>query len=282
LKKSLLSLAVLAVTALAPLLAPTQAHAWSREGHRLTALVAQDHLTPVAAANVKDLLGKDTMADVAPWADDYRKDHDESAPWHYADTPGADDVYDRIRDCPAPPHDPNSPVRDCVLDRIPYFESVLKDPAATKAQKTFALKMLIHFMGDLHQPFHNIGDARGGNQIPISEFGQASCDGWPCNLHSLWDEGLIDHRNLNEKKYLALLEQEATTNNWQKIAETGTLIDWSNTAHHYAQAAWVAPNTMIGKDYYDRWIPFVDRQLALGGLRLADDLNAIFTAPPAS
>ena len=276
-KKTWLPLAVLAATALTPL----YAHAWSREGHRLTALVAQDHLTPEAAAHVKTLLGRDSMADVASFADEYKQDHRETAGWHFTDIPGAYDTYDRKRDCPVPPNNPAATVYDCSLDRIPYFEAILKDPASTKDQKVFALKFLIHLMGDLHQPFHDIGDARGGNDIPVNMFGSTQCDAYPCELHATWDDGLIDHRGLSEKKYVALLEQEITANNWQQVAETGTLIDWANTAHHYAQNAWVTPNTFIGKDYYNRWIPFIDRQLALGGLRLADALNAIYATPTA-
>jgi len=278
LNRTLFTLAVLVTATLMPI----YAHAWGREGHRLTALVAQDHLTPTAAENVKWLLGKESMADVAPWADEYKQDHRESASWHFVSVPGVADSYDRMRDCPAPNNNPTTRVRDCVIDRILYFEDVLKYPAVEQTQKTFALKMLIHLMGDLQQPFHNISEGRGGNEVPVIEFGATSCEGRPCNLHSTWDDGLINHRNLNENKYVALLEQEATANDWQKKAAIGTVEDWSNAGHHYAQNAWVAPGTIIGKDYFNKWIPVVDQQLALGGLRLADALNEIFTTSPST
>jgi len=263
------------------LLTPLYAHAWGREGHRITALVAQDHLTPAATAGVHALLGDDSMADVAPWADEYRVDHRETAPWHITNVPGSADKYDRNRDCPISPSDPSGKVRDCNVDRIPYFEGILRDPSATKDQKVFALKLLIHLMGDLHQPFHNMGDAKGGNQVLLNEFGQSTCGTKPCNLHSLWDDGLIEHRDLPEKKYVDTLEQEIAANNWQKLAETGSIEDWSNTGHHIAQHAWVDTGS-VGEDYYKKWIPYVDMQLSLGGLRLADALNSIFTAPPSS
>jgi hypothetical protein len=277
LKKTLLSLALLA----AALLTPLYAHAWGREGHRLTALVAMNHLTPVAAQNVQAILGKDTMADVAPWADEYRQDHRETAPWHFTDIPKDQERYDRMRDCPTPPNDPNAAVRNCSVDRIIYFETQLRNPALPQDQKLFDLKMLIHLMGDLHQPFHNIGDARGGNQITITEFGATGCGGWPtCNLHAMWDDDLIERRNLSEKKYVATLESELRENRWDEEATVGNLVHWVNVGHAYAVAAWVPNGAHVPPSYYTEFISVVDEQLALGGLRLANALNDIFTTPP--
>src|ERR1700678_1861138 len=92
-----------------------QCHAWGHEGHRLTALVAQEHLSLTAEENVRYLLGKESLADVASWADEYREDHRETARWHYVDIPGAQDTYDRVRDCPLPEGNPDSPWRDCIV-----------------------------------------------------------------------------------------------------------------------------------------------------------------------
>ena len=257
-----------------------QCHAWGREGHRLTALVAQEHLSPTAEANVRYLLGKDTLADVAPWADEYREDHRETAPWHFVEIPGAQDTYDRLRDCPLSEGNAASPWRDCVVDRILYFEDQLKDPAVNKKQKEFALKFLVHLIGDIHQPFHTIATARGGNTIQVTFFCTPQCGPRSlCNLHGVWDDELIDHQDLSEKKYVAHLDSEILEHNWDKLPE-GDPISWANASHHYAQAAFVPNNTPISSDYYDKTIKVVDQQLALGGLRLADVLNRIFTDPP--
>ncbi len=277
-KKTILHVAVLAVAALPSL----SAHAWSRGGHRLTALVAQNHLTPVAAQNVKAILGRDTMADVAPWADEYRADHPATGPWHFTDIPGSQERYDRMRDCPPPPLDPKAAVRDCSIDRIIYLENQLKNPNLPKDEKLFDLKLLIHFMGDLHQPLHNILEAKGGNNIKVVEFGALNCDGWPCNLHSTWDHGLIDHRNLSEKKYVDLLEATIKKRNLEQEATVGNLVHWANQSHFYAQEGWLPNGSLVNKAYYDKNIVIVDDQLALGGLRLAIALNAICTTPPPS
>jgi hypothetical protein len=101
--------------------------AWGREGHRLTALVAEQYLTPETRAAIAELLHKETLADVAPWADEYRSELPETAKWHFVDIPGDASSFDRIRDCPASETDPKSPWRDCVTDRILYFEGILGD-----------------------------------------------------------------------------------------------------------------------------------------------------------
>jgi S1/P1 Nuclease len=274
-KKILLSVVLFAA-------ATSIAFGWGRTGHRLVGLIAQEHLTPVALANVQYLLGKETLADVSPWADEYRQDHPETAGWHFVDIPGAQNSYDRLRDCPAPRDQPNAEWRDCAVDRILYFEARLKDPSLDNKEKAVALKFLVHLVGDVHQPLHAIGEARGGNQIRVSQFGTQQCgERQLCNLHSTWDEGLMEHRNLNEKKYDAALESEIREGGWEK-ENAGTPVDWVNASHHYAQDAFVPNGTLITQQYYKTEIPIVDRQLALAGLRLANILNGIFTeAPPA-
>jgi hypothetical protein len=96
-------------------IATQQSWAWGHEGHRLTALVAEQYLTPEAKAQIAELLqadsaSKETLADIAPWADSYRTDHPETAKWHFVDIP-KDAQFDRSRDCPVSEKDPKSPWR---------------------------------------------------------------------------------------------------------------------------------------------------------------------------
>jgi S1/P1 Nuclease len=255
-------------------------HAWGHEGHRLTALVAQDHLTTVAEENIRYLLGKESLADIASWADEYREDHRETSRWHYVDISGAQNTYDRMRDCPLPEASPESKWRDCVVDRIVYFEEQLKSHDTDKKQKVIALKFLVHLIGDIHQPFHAIGDAHGSNNIHVVFLGTTQCGEHSlCNLHGVWDESLLEHHNWKEKKYLAMLRSEILENNWKKQDE-GDPAAWANTSHRYAQDAFVDNGALISSKYYEAEIKIVDQQLALGGLRLAEVLNGIFTLSP--
>lgn len=169
--------------------------------------------------------------------------------------------------------------RDCVVGRIPFFAAQLKNSTLSAKDRAFALKMLIHLVGDIHQPMHAIGDARGGNQIRVVFFGSEQCgERQKCNLHNIWDDGLIEHRSLREKKYVSLLESEIIQHNWDNISQ-GNPVMWANQSHRLAIDAWIPDQAGIDKDYYNAEIAVVDRQLAVAGIRLARMLNAILVAP---
>jgi hypothetical protein len=251
---------------------------WGREGHRLTALVAEAYLTPEAKAQVAELLHGESLADVAPWADEYRKNHPETGPWHYVDIPRSAATFDRQRDCPVSKTDPTSPWRDCVTDRILYFEGRLGDTSLSPKDRAFALKFLVHLIGDIHQPFHAIGDDRGGNGIRVTFLGRSQCGDYNCNLHGVWDDAMIDETGLNEKQYTAVLLQDIKDHYWEQMAG-GAPSTWANISHHYAVLAYAPNGAMLTRDYYNQEIPIVNAQLALGGLRLAHVLNRILVAP---
>jgi hypothetical protein len=260
------------------LLVTQQSWAWGREGHRLTALVAMHYLTPAAQAQIKDLLGSETLADVAPWADTYRSEHPETGKWHYVDIPKGEEKYDRSRDCPAPTADAKSSWKDCVADRILYFEGQLGDDSLPKDQRAMALKFLVHLIGDIHQPFHALGDERGGNNIKVNFLGSAQCGSYNCNLHGVWDDSMIEHRGLSEDKYTALLLQEIQDNHWEKMGG-GTPATWAEVSHHYAVNAMAPNGALLDHAYVAEQDKVIDAELALGGLRLAHVLNRIFAAP---
>jgi S1/P1 Nuclease len=256
-----------------------QGWAWGREGHRLTALVADQYLTPAAKAQVATLLAGQTLEDVAPWADSYRVDHPETAPWHFVDIPANQEKFDRQRDCPVSASDPKSPWRDCVTDRILYFEGRLGDTTLPASERAIALKFIVHLIGDVHQPFHALGDSRGGNELRMTFLGSQQCGTYVCNLHGVWDDSIIEEHRLSEEKYLQLLLSEIQQNGWERMAG-GEPTTWANISHHYAVQA-LAPNgAVLNKDYYAEESKIVDAQLALGGLRLAHVLNRILGDTP--
>lgn len=256
-----------------------QAHAWGREGHRYVALIADARLTPAAKAGVKELLGNQTLAEIAPYADDYRQMHPETARWHYTDIPLDQAHYDRDRDCPKPVIPDADDWRDCATDRIPWAIQRLKDTSLPKADRTLALEMLVHLVGDLHQPLHAIGDARGGNDVRVGFLGAELCgERYRCNLHGVWDYSMIQRRNLSDAKYIAALNAEISEHHWDKVQQENPKV-WAEESHRLAAEAWVPNNVMLGRDYYDTEIQVIDRQIAIGGVRLARILNAIFRTP---
>ncbi len=263
------------------LMVVTQSWAWGREGHRLTALLAEQYLTPETKVQITELLGKETLADVAPWADAYRSDHQETGKWHYVDIPKEEAKFDRNRDCPVSATDPKSPWRDCVTDRILYFEGRLGDSSLGAEERAFALKFLVHLIGDIHQPFHAMGDDRGGNEIAVSFLGSRTCGTYKCNLHGVWDTSIIEEQGLSEEKYTQKLLQEIKDNNWERLAG-GEPTTWANISHHYAVEAEAPNGALLSREYVAAEAKVVDAQLALGGLRLARVLNRILGTPEAS
>lgn len=250
---------------------------WGREGHRLTALVADAYLTPEARAQVAELLHRESLADVAPWADDYRQGHPETGPWHYVDIPKDQEKFDRARDCPQ--SRPASPWRDCITDRILYFEGRLGDTSLPMQERAVALKFLVHLIGDIHQPLHAIGDERGGNAVQVTFLGSTQCgSGKGCNLHTVWDDAMIEERGLSEAKYTSLLLEKIKENHWEQM-DGGEPTTWANVSHHYAVLAFAPDGAVLTRSYYNDEIKVVDAELALGGLRLAHVLNRILVAP---
>jgi hypothetical protein len=262
--------------------------AWSAQGHRLVALIASARLTPLARQNVTWLLGSETLADVSSWADRYLDGNYQTFYWHFLNIPPGATSYDRDRDCPRQPTvaagSSADRWRDCAVERILYNRDRLTDLSLDRADRSVALKFLVHIVGDLHQPFHALGVERGGNGIPVSAFGSENCSQdparpIPCNLHGIWDGTLIAHRHLDDRQYLAALVEMIRRNGWERRAIGGPDA-WAMQSHGLAKAALLPPHGNVDEAYYDREISVVDERLALAGLRLASLLNDSLTAAP--
>lgn len=162
------------VAVLAAVLVPAVAlYGWGREGHRIAADIAQERLTEVTKRNVQSLIGNNTLASVANWADQIRPEHDETFGRHFVNIPKGAQGFSNPRDCYRPEDTHKGAKYDrqnCVVDRIEYFKRVLGDKDAPREDRIEALKFTVHFVGDIHQPFHAIGEAKGGNLVHITEF----------------------------------------------------------------------------------------------------------------
>jgi len=256
------------------LIAP-RSFAWGPEGHRVVGDVARAHLTPVARQQVRTLLGDDDLANVANWADEIKADRPETAGWHFVDIPTNASGFSETRDCSHPSEKSVSAQPDrhnCVVDRIDIFQQVLADPNAARVDRIEALKFLVHFVGDVHQPLHAIAEARGGNEIQVIEFGSSRCGSRACNLHFAWDTGLIEHSQRREADYDKALEELISREKLSARADS-TPGDWANESFKTARQAWVKDGGAIDQVYYRKNISVVDEKLALAGLRLARLLN---------
>ena len=132
---------------------------------------------------MRELVASESPEEASFWPDEYRHDHRETGPWHYIDIPLADSKIDLARECPN---------GDCVIAKTEQFLGVLKDPNVDKHAKAQALKFVIHFVGDSHQPLHDEDNGdKGGNTRHVI------FDGHRDNLHWVWHTGLLQHINRN-------------------------------------------------------------------------------------
>lgn len=262
--------------------------AWGAQGHRIVALIANAHLTPAARQNVARLLPDSSLADVANWADLQVGDTTQTAPWHYVNIPMTATAYDRDRDCPRQPNTSagsrNDRWRDCIIDRIAYHQERVANTALDRADRATALKFLVHFVGDLHQPFHAIDVARGGNDIQVVVFGSPTCtrsDGstFPCNLHGVWDTGLISRRQLSDVRYVQALSSQIARHRALRTTP-GPPAAWAMESLALARAAMLPQQGVVDEAYSKAQIAVIDDRLAMGGLRLAGMLNQSLAAPP--
>ena len=256
----------------------TQSFAWGFKGHRIVADIAHNHLSQTAKQGITALLGNDDLAAISTWADEVRSQRPESYGWHFVDIPKDSAGFSETRDCYQPDEKRPSSKDDhhnCVVDRITMFRQVLADKSASQQDKVEALKFIVHFVGDIHQPMHAVAEARGGNDIHVSEFGSAQCGKYPCNLHYEWDTGLIEHTGRSEQEYAAYLEKLISSKDLQ-ARSGGTPEDWANESLVLAKQAWLSEGGSVDEKYFQTSITVVDERLALAGLRLAALLNQVF------
>ena len=274
--------------ALATAMASEVAIGWGSQGHRLVGLIAAERLTPIARQNVGWLLDGRSLADVASWADSITSDQQQTSLWHYLNIPPEAGGYDRDRDCPRQPGSARGSRgdrwRDCVVDRIAYWEERVASRQLDRADRATAIKFVVHFIGDLHQPMHALGVGRGGNDIAVRVFGSANCSDdpqkpRPCNLHGAWDRELIARRKTDDRAYVAAL-QKLIVDKRLGSQPTGTPAEWAEQSWRLAKEALVASGTNLDEGYYRRHIGVIDERLALGGVRLAAVLNRALTIPP--
>lgn len=240
--------------------------AWGPEGHIIVAKIAANRLSPSAKAGVKQLLGRHTLDSVANYADQIRQQRPSTAAWHFVDIPKDVTDYDPQRDCKA------TPQGDCVIAEIARAQNDLKNRALTKTRRAEALKFIVHFVGDMHQPLHcSDNNDRGGNDVKVKFLGK------PSNLHRVWDSDIIDNSHLAAEEYSAQLDSWLDAEDTSAI-EKGTTVKWALAAHTLAHDdAYNAPSDGdLDTAYIDANQPIVEQQLAYAGLRLAAMLNAAF------
>ena len=253
--------------ALALLFASGPALAWGVKAHRIVADLAARDLTPAARGQVQALLAGEpdpTLPGIANWADELRENDAvrgrATAPWHYLNFPRRQGEYVPARDCP----DGN-----CVVAAIERQRTTLVDASRPLAERREALKFLVHFVGDVHQPLHAaFADDLGGNrhQLHFAEEGT--------NLHKVWDRTLVAQRGLEAPAYADFLHAQPTLPRDRTRRCPRAVEHWAVESCLIASRPdFYPPTGNLDPGYLLRQQPVADRRLREAARRLARVLN---------
>jgi hypothetical protein len=307
---------VLAFITIAP-----AAHAWGCKGHETVALIAEVHLTPAAKAAADKILAAgpidpalsryckepnlDAFTDASTWADDERQIKPETFQWHFIDIPRGALEAGISQFC--------SPLTGCITSALAAQIEILRNPHASPQSRADALRYVIHFVGDIHQPLHDTtNNDEGGNCVPVTFFRKApqerntTAESYSPNLHGVWDTNIIDQLSPNEtpQQLAQKLDAQFSTqedawakapidfNKWawegHQLAETVVYGDLPAkiAVEKPAEVKTCADDNHISTrmlnlhedledDYENAASPAVEEQLTKAGLRLATVLNSI-------
>ena len=246
------------------LVLPSPALAWGAEGHEIAALIAARELTPAARAQAAHLLGGEAMLVLdSNWADEIRDQRRDTGRWHFVDIPLTAPGYDPRRDCPD---------RACVVAQIENDMRILGDRRLSDGARAEALRFLIHFVADVHQPLHaEDNEDRGGNQVRV-EIGRERS-----NLHHIWDADVVEVLGRDAGAAASDIARSLSPAE-RKTWAAGTPAGWANEAHAIARDQIYPPlmgrrSLRLPSDYAWRQAPLTRNLLAKAGLRLAFILN---------
>ena len=235
---------------------------WGKTGHRVTGQIAQNYLTGKAKRALNDLLEGHSLAFVSTFADDIKADRSYSkySAWHYVNYPLGTSYRDSDK----------SEYGDIVVAIEECIQKV-KNNENSKEDRVFHLKMLIHLIGDLHQPMHaSRAEDKGGNDIQVQWFGEGS------NLHRVWDKNLIESYGMT---YSELADELSDVDKKKRKAiQGGTIYDWVDESHAICAELYdsVEIGDKLGYRYSYDYNDLLFQQLQKGGIRLAKVLNDLF------
>lgn len=234
---------------------------WGQTGHRVIGSIAERYLTRKAEKNISGILGEERIAMAANFMDEIRSEpkYKFLDPWHYCTIPEGTKYEEK-----------GAPEEGDVIWAIHRLTEELRTKKFTLGDEKFTLKLLIHLIGDIHQPLHvGNGNDRGGNDMQVDYFWENS------NLHRVWDSGIIDSQKLSFTEYTEWIDHptKVEINQWQ---ESGVM-DWAyESVCHRTQVYRLPENKKINYRYnYDN-IGLVNLRLLQAGVRLAGILNEIY------
>ena len=273
-----LSIAASLAIVLALFASASPVDAWARKGHRIIGLIARDQLSPEAKAAVRQLMGSDDLPKFSLYLDLIKDDLQQQIPgsraWH----------YDNVPVCKTKARDQYCHAGNCASGQIARHHQLLRDAQEPNHRKHFAIFVITHLIGDVHQPLHAAdNDDRGGNRIEVQLTEGRKKE---VNLHTAWDTSFIEQlfAGKNEQMVAKNLAEKFVTKSaeWRK----GTVDAWIAESNEIAKAVTYAklPGFACGTQFGPARLPLtaeyvqaaegiVEEQLAKAGYRLAHVLN---------
>jgi hypothetical protein len=242
-------------------LAAFSAFGWGQTGHRVIGQIAETHLTDAARENIRKVLGHESLAMAGTFMDEIRSDKtfNYMDPWHYCTVPTGKSYEEA-----------GTPEEGDAIWATQKIMTELRTKNFTTEDEAFNLKLLIHLIGDLHQPLHvGNGQDRGGNDIKLEYFRE------PSNLHRVWDSGMIDGTRLSYTEYAEWINHPdpADVALWQST----DIVEWAMEGVQYRDAIYTLPKDMKLSYAYDReHAAAMNLRLLQAGVRLAGVLNEIY------
>lgn len=233
---------------------------WGATGHRATGLIAEQYLTPKAKKKLKQLLGGQSIAMMTTWMDDIRSDstYDQMTDWHWV-TVETGQTYDQSV---------KNPKGDVIMT-LERIIADLKSKRLTGSKETEAIKILLHLVGDIHQPLH-VGccDDRGGNRVKVKWFGRDT------DIHTIWDSEMINDTRLSYTELAQSLRtpDKALVQKWQRAS----VRDWSVESMELRKQVYAIGDGNLGYKYSYKNLPTVRERILQAGIRLAGILNQIY------
>ncbi|HEX8155704.1 MAG TPA: S1/P1 nuclease [Thermoanaerobaculia bacterium] len=246
---------------LATLAAP--AFGWGEPGHKIVATLAQKQLRPATRQRALAMLNGMSFALVAKTPDDFRTVNGARTTdrWHFVDAIVTNEDVDLAADCR---------FSDCVVAQIDKMKAIVANEDEKPEVRREALIYLIHFVGDIHQPFHasfrmqDGKEDRGANSVKLKFRNRDT------SLHGFWDTGLIGTRALSTNDYVEHLEDDVLPD-LADGSNGGTPEEWANESHDITRenGVYLHNGDTVSESYVTTNLPKADRQLALAGIRLA-------------
>jgi hypothetical protein len=277
----------------------TNANAWGNEGHEIVGEIAMHYLQPAVrqrvmamlAADIDPLTAHDLLSETT-WADRFRDSdrnstkvhYDQTRLWHFVDieltAPSIDAACFNHPQLPAGSAASLGPASDCVVDKINEFSAELGSSSVSAGEKLLALKFLLHFIGDVHQPLHASDENdSGGNAKHVSAASLGSG-----TLHGFWDTQLVGLLGVDPIGIGDTLSKGISSVN-ASIWSKGTATDWALESFAVSKSVVYAklprPNAkgvyVLPSVYTKTAREAIATQLSRAGVRLAAVLNQALT-----